>query len=309
MKHYPLFLKPAMKDYLWGGNRLHKRFGYPMPGPHAAEAWVLSCKKGSCSYVCNGPAAGRYLDDVLSEWGLQGEFPLLIKLIDAKEKLSLQVHPDDAYALQQENSLGKTEMWYIVDCEPDATLLYGLKQKVSREDFARAVQEDTVLELCEQVPVKQGDVFFIPAGTLHAIGKGMLIAEVQQNSDITYRVSDYGRLGADGKPRALHIRQALNVTRTEPAPPRSAQPPAAVVAGGTEQVLVSCELFTVKRVCAGQMVFGREDGFVSLLCLSGEAVLTWEDGMRSVQAGDSIYIPAGVQAMLIGTAELLETTV
>ena len=212
MKPYPLFLKPAMKDYLWGGNLLHRRFGYPMPGAHAAEAWVLSCKQGSCSAVCNGAAAGRYLDDVLREWGMQEEFPILIKLIDAHDKLSLQVHPDDAYARAHENSAGKTEMWYVVDCEPDATLIYGLKEAVDKETFAAAVQDGTVLDLCEQVSVKPGDVFFIPAGTLHAIGKGILIAEVQQNSDITYRVSDYGRLGADGKPRQLHIQQALDVS-------------------------------------------------------------------------------------------------
>ena len=309
MKPYPLFLKPAMKDYLWGGNQLHRRFGYPMPGPHAAEAWVLSCKQGSCSAVVNGPAAGRYLDDVLREWGMTGEFPVLIKLIDAHDRLSLQVHPDDEYARREENSPGKTEMWYVVDCEPDATLICGLKEAVTPDALCAAVEDGSILSLCNEVPVHPGDVFFIEAGTLHAIGKGILIAEIQQNSDITYRVSDYGRLGADGKPRALHVRQALDVIRPEPAPARRESAPNRLVAGGTRQTLVQCPLFSVERVCAGQMECGRPDRFTSLLCLSGEGMLLWADDARPFAAGDSIYLPAGVTATVIGTAELIETTV
>ncbi|MBR7091730.1 MAG: class I mannose-6-phosphate isomerase [Clostridia bacterium] len=309
MKPYPLFLKPVMKDYIWGGNRLHRQFGYPMPGARAAEAWVLSCRPDNCCAVCNGEAAGRYLDDVLRQWGQTQEFPLLIKLIDARDRLSLQVHPDDDYARAHENSAGKTEMWYVIDCAPDAKLVYGLKTAVDAETLRRAVEEDKLLPLCRKVTVRPGDVFFIRAGTLHAIGKGILLAEVQQNSDITYRVSDYGRLGADGKPRALHKQQALAVIRPEPEARR--RPPAApqVVPGGTTQPLVSCPFFTVRRVCAGQMTFGRADGFVSLLCLSGDGLLMWDGDSRPVRAGDSVYLPAGVTATLFGAAELLETTV
>lgn len=221
---FPLLLAPSIKDYLWGGRRLADEFGYPCK-EKAAEAWVLSCHKEGPSIVRGGPLDGRPLPQVLEEWGpaALGEraaafpyFPLLIKLIDARDRLSIQVHPDDAYALRTEGEYGKTEMWYVLDCKPGARLIYGLDTGLTREQFREHIEKGTVTEVCNFVPVHKGDVFFIEAGTLHAIGEGILIAEVQQNSNTTYRVSDYGRLGADGRPRPLHVDKAVEVTRLAP---------------------------------------------------------------------------------------------
>ena len=209
MHKYPLLLKPAIKDYIWGGRRLIDEYGFETNGEIAAEAWMLSCHKDGTNTVLNGFYAGKTLDCVLAEWGFTERFPILIKLIDAKQKLSVQVHPDDAYALENEGELGKTEMWYVVDCEPGAKLAYGFNENISADEFEKRIKDNTLDDFINYVPVKKGDVFFISAGTLHAIGEGILIAEVQQNSNTTYRVSDYGRLGADGKPRELHIAKSL----------------------------------------------------------------------------------------------------
>ena len=164
-------------------------------------------------------------------------FPVLIKLIDAKEALSIQVHPSDAYALQVEHEYGKTEMWVVIDCDPGATLYFGVNRPVSREEFQRRVQEGTVTQVLDQVEVRPGDVFFIQAGTIHAIGAGILICEIQQNSNCTYRVYDYGRLGADGKPRELHIQKALDVCRLTPEEGVRSTGPVYPLAGGTAQEL------------------------------------------------------------------------
>ena len=198
---YPLLLKAPLKDYLWGGNRLAAEYGFESDKEKIAEAWMLSCHKDGQSVVDNGELKGKTLAEAIEIFGADclGEnskafpyFPILIKLIDAKDRLSVQVHPDDEYALKNEGEFGKTEMWYIVDCEPDTKLIYGLNRAVSKEELEEKVNSDSITDICNYVPVKRGDVFFIPAGTLHAIGAGILIAEIQQNSNTTYRVSDYG---------------------------------------------------------------------------------------------------------------------
>ena len=219
MNKYPLLLKPTIKDYLWGGTKLKTDFGFKTEKDIAAEAWVLSLHKDGMNIVLNGEYSGKPLNEVLETWGKSAlgknaerfsYFPILIKLIDAKQKLSVQVHPDDKYALSVEGEYGKTEMWYVVDCDEGAELIYGFKEDISKEEFESRIKDNTLTEVCNFVPVNKGDVFFIEAGTLHAIGEGILIAEVQQNSNTTYRVSDYGRLGADGKPRPLHIEKAVD---------------------------------------------------------------------------------------------------
>ena len=220
-----LKLKPACKDYLWGGDRLRTDFGVESDLHPLAEAWVLSCHPDGPSTIVNGPYAGKTLAEYIEAEGkgVLGSdcapfamFPVLTKLIDAKGDLSIQVHPSDEYALEHEHQYGKTEMWYIVDCEPGAYLYYGFDHEISGEEFARRIQDNTLTEVLNAAPVHKGDVFFIPSGTLHAICHGIVIAEIQQNSNVTYRVYDYGRVGADGKPRALHIQQALAVTKCTP---------------------------------------------------------------------------------------------
>ena len=175
---YPLLLKPVIKDYLWGGTRLKTEFGFETDKEIAAEGWMLSCHKDGTNTVENGIYAGKPLDEVLSLWGYEEKFPILIKLIDAKDRLSVQVHPDNTYALENEEEYGKTEMWYVVDCEEGAQLIYGFNKKISRSEFEERIKNNTLDEVMNYVPVKKGDVFFIKAGTLHAIGKGILIAEI-----------------------------------------------------------------------------------------------------------------------------------
>ena len=220
-------LIPTCKDYIWGGQRLKTDFGIQSDLNPLSEAWVLSCHPDGPSVLADGPDKGMTLRAWLDKAGKEAlgtacepfeDFPMLIKLIDAKKDLSIQVHPSDAYALEHEGQYGKTEMWVVLDAEPGASLYYGFDREVSLEEFSSRVSDGTLTEVLRKVPVKPGDVFFIPSGTLHAIGAGLVIAEIQQNSNVTYRVFDYGRLGADGKPRALHVEKALAVTDRRPAP-------------------------------------------------------------------------------------------
>ena len=233
-----LKLTTTCKDYLWGGSRLRTDFGIKSDLDPLAEAWVLSCHPDGASYLPDGTKLAAY---VAAHPGCLGsdcdkfeQFPILTKFIDAKQNLSVQVHPSNEYALEKEHQYGKTEMWYVLDCLPGAHLYYGFDHEISKEEFAERIKNNTLTEVLNAVPVHKGDCFFIPSGTLHAICQGIVIAEVQQNSNVTYRVYDYGRVGADGKPRALHIEKALDVTlRT---------PPQKQDFGGH---LAQCEYFTV----------------------------------------------------------------
>ena len=313
---YPLKLKPHITDYLWGGNRLKTDFGYETDNEIAAEAWVLSCHKDGAGVVTNGEMAGKNLPEVLEVWGNDAlgksaaefsYFPLLIKLIDAKQKLSVQVHPDDSYALKNEGEYGKTEMWYVVDCEDGAELIYGFNKDITKEEFERRIKENTLTEVCNFVPVHKGDVFFISAGTLHAIGEGILIAEVQQNSNTTYRVSDYGRLGADGKPRPLHIEKALDVTEcAKPKMPYGNIGEVITTENADVRKLASCELFTADLISLKEKTTVEEkESFVSLLVLGGDATLSWDSGEFKISKGDSIFVPASLKVELDGKAEIL----
>ena len=213
-------LEPVFKDYIWGGNRLKNDFYKKCDLDIVAESWELCCHKNGTNKISGTDIS---LEEFLKENPVAlgknsnkfGTFPVLIKLIDAKDNLSIQVHPDDEYAKKVENSFGKTEMWYVVDCEPDAYLYYGFNREISKDEFRTRINENTLLEVLNKVSIKKGDVFFITAGTVHAICKGTLIAEIQQNSDITYRVYDYGRVGKDGKPRELHVDKAIEVSKLE----------------------------------------------------------------------------------------------
>lgn len=313
---YPLLLKPAVKDYLWGGTRLKSEFKYESDKEIAAEGWVLSCHKDGPSTVVNGEMAGKALPEVLEMWGKKAlgaraekfsYFPLLIKLIDAKDRLSVQVHPDDEYALKNEGEYGKTEMWYVVDCDEGAELIYGFKEDISKEEFESRIKDNTLTEVCNFVPVHKGDVFFIGAGTLHAIGKGILIAEVQQNSNTTYRVSDYGRLGADGKPRPLHIEKAVEVTKCEKPACEYGQVGEITVSGNDiKRELACCDFFKAYKLELNEkFTVNANESFVSLLCLEGDASLSWADGNMDIKKGDSVFVPAGFEVKLTGKAEIL----
>ncbi len=319
---YPMKLTPPCKDYLWGGTRLKTDYGKVTDLEKVAESWELSCHKDGCSVIANGEFAGMTLPEYIEKQGkgVLGEdcksfeyFPILVKLIDAKQSLSVQVHPNNEYAMRVEGEYGKTEMWYIVDCDPGAELLYGFKDKISKEEFRRRIEDNTLLEVTNSVPVHKGDVFFIDAGTLHAIGKGILIAEIQQNSNTTYRIYDFGRLGADGKPRELHIDKAVDVTRLEP-PTRSCKPQGEPQQhdGYCSTLLASCEYFTVTRMDVEKSVSLNADNksFHSLLCLEGEATVQCNGQELSMKKGESIFLPAGTGAYTVsGACQFLFTTV
>ncbi len=313
---YPLLLKAPIKDYLWGGRRLIEEFGFETEKEKAAEAWMLSCHKDGNSVVRNGSLAGLSLQQAIETWGAEAlgkkaaiftYFPILIKLIDAKDRLSVQVHPNDEYALANEGEYGKTEMWYVVDCDDDAKLIYGFNQDITQGEFLERINNNNLSPVCNYVPVKKGDVFFIEAGTMHAIGKGILIAEVQQNSNTTYRVSDYGRLGADGKPRQLHIKQAVEVTKTEkPARPYGDVGDVTLYPFGTVRELAKCEYFTTELInLDGNVGLYDNDSFISLLVLDGEVSLSYTGGMMKLKKGDSVFVPATLKTRLTGTAEIL----
>ncbi len=284
-------LIPTCKDYIWGGQRLKTDFGIQSDLNPLSEAWVLSCHPDGPSVLADGPDKGMTLRAWLDKAGKEAlgtaceafeDFPMLIKLIDAKKDLSIQVHPSDAYALEHEGQYGKTEMWVVLDAEPGASLYYGFNREVSLEEFSSRVSDGTLTEVLRKVPVKPGDVFFIPSGTLHAIGAGLVIAEIQQNSNVTYRVFDYGRLGADGKPRPLHVEKALAVTDRRPAP-----------ALDFGDHLGDCRYFTTD---GHQGDFrGDCDGtsFHALLFTDGQGSLTCGGETREVKKGQCWFLPAG----------------
>ena len=316
-----LKLKAPCKDYIWGGNRLREEYGKQLDSDRIAESWELSCHKDGQSVITGGEFDGKTLSDYIAEKGkgVLGKncgrfeyFPVLIKLIDAKDNLSVQVHPSNEYALRVEGEYGKTEMWYIVDCDPGAELLYGFKHEISKEEFAERIANNTLLEVTNNVPVHKGDVFFIESGTLHAIGKGILIAEIQQNSNTTYRVFDYGRLGADGKPRALHVEKALDVARLCP-PERPAGPMGKPEQNGdcTSTLLAKCGYFTARLldVAGSAPLCADGESFHSLLCLSGSGAVVCGGEAVPFAKGDSLFLPAGLGAYTIaGRAQLVLTT-
>lgn len=314
---YILKLNPVFKDYLWGGTKLRDEYGFESNLDKLAEGWMLSCHKDGENKILNGEYEGKTLTEivkdnpnVLGENGKKFEyFPILIKLIDAKNDLSVQVHPDNEYAMRVEHEYGKTECWYILDCDDDAELIYGFNREISSEEFKKRIADNTFLETVNKVKVKKGDLFFIEAGTLHAIGKGILLAEIQQNSNTTYRVYDYGRLGADGKPRELHIEKAIDVTNCTP-PTRSTDPEGKLeeFEDYSTQLLTKCDLFNVKKVTVKNKFDGIADSksFVSLLVTDGSGTV---DGTE-IKKGDSLFVPANYGTFTIsGNLEIIVTRV
>ncbi len=310
-----LKLKPGCKDYIWGGDRLIKEYGKEYKGTVLAETWELSCHPDGPSVITNGPYAGWTLQEYIDREGKNvlgthcrrfKEFPILTKFIDAKDNLSIQVHPDNQYALKNEGQYGKTEMWYVMDAGEDAFLYYGFRREISREEFEERIRKDTLLEVLNAVPVQKGDVLFIESGTIHAIGKNILIAEIQQNSNVTYRVYDYGRVGKDGKKRDLHIEKALAVTRRIPI----------IKDNSSYPHVADCDYFTVDKLNLDGRVMekltGRvlEESFASILILDGEGTIANQGETLGYKKGDSFFLSAGSGKYTIkGTCDALITTI
>lgn len=297
-KFDPVKLHAVCKDYIWGGTKLKTEFNKKTDSEKAAESWELSAHPDGESVVCTGEHKGKTLREYIADCGeeILGEncrefknFPMLIKLIDAADKLSVQVHPNDEYALEHEGEYGKTEMWYVVDCDDGASLYFGVRESVSKEVFKEKIDNGTVEEILNRVPVKKGDVFFIESGTVHAIGAGILICEVQQNSNTTYRVYDYKRKGKDGKERELHVEKALEVSSLTPSKNRER----VKISENAERV-AECKYFTtdvydVNGECAIPV---DTSSFVSIVVIDGAVKLSVNGAAISAKKGESVFVPA-----------------
>ena len=303
---YPLKLKPAFKDYIWGGTKLIDDFNMDCILKRCAEAWLLSTHKDGGSIVLNGEFKDKTLLEATELMGASclgtraknfDYFPILIKMIDAKNDLSIQVHPNDEYALRVEGEMGKTEMWYIADCEENSSIYYGFKHEISKEEFKNRIENDTILEVLNKVPCKKGDFFFIDAGTIHAIGKGLLIAEIQQNSNTTYRVYDYNRLDDQGNPRALHVEKALDVTVTAPPKQQTKQGGEILHDGYKSTGLASCNYFnvTLLDIEKNAKLSVSDDSFVSVTVLeASEGCVLSANISFPIKKGDSFFLPASM---------------
>ncbi len=324
MKKYPLLMRPVSKEILWGGNKLKKEYAKTAPFDKIAESWELTVRRDGMSVISNGEYAGMALEQYLAlgKTDVLGtnckkydRFPLLIKFIDAADNLSVQVHPDDEYALPKENEFGKTEMWYIMDAEPGAKLVYGLAEGCTIDEFARAVVNGKVEEKLNYVEVHRGEVYFIPSGQVHAIGAGILIAEIQQNSNITYRVYDYNRRQSDGSLRQLHTDKALDVIKIRSDAEIEAIRLKKTDGVTTGETLCACDYFTSAKYTTSKdniaVVHVDESSFVSILVLEAdEGYLEMGDEILPLHRGDSYFIPAGnTDVRISGNAEIITTKI
>lgn len=333
-KNKPFLLAPAGKDYLWGGERLRKDFHKKLELTPLAETWECSTHPDGESIVASGEHLNLPLSQVLEEHPeylgshprtvMQGigasspnALPILVKLIDAKEKLSVQVHPDDTYATTHENgSLGKTEMWYVLDAEPGAHLIYGFNRNMDKELLHTSIEQNTVEKYLQKVPVQKDDVFYIETGTVHAIGEGIVIAEIQENSNLTYRLHDYNRRDKNGRLRPLQIDKALDVLNYKSS--KSPRQPMRVLRyhpGCASELLCRCKYFQVERLLLNTQPSSplpdcttSDLSFQVLLCVEGTGNLLMEENESiSFQKGSCIFIPANsVKTQICGTAQLLK---
>ena len=288
-------LKSALKDYIWGGRKLFS-YGFSSDKDKIAEAWVLSFHKDGMSELSDGTPIDKAF--TRADWGVNAEkfkdFPVLVKFIDSADNLSVQVHPSDEYALKCENSFGKTEVWHVLECENGAGLYVGFKRDITKAEFSAGAGDGCILSLMNFFKVKKGESYFIPAGTDHAIRKGCTVCEVQQNSNITYRVYDYDRIGADGKPRQLHTEKAAEVADLKKYKPIEFGYP----------IIADCEYFCAKVGSAGK-IYGRNDSFTGIIVTGGEGFV---DGIPA-KKGDGFFIPAGKSAQVDGNIEFIEVYV
>lgn len=286
-------LTPSLKNYIWGGTNLKTKWNKVSAEDKLAESWELSLNASGMCNVCGGKYDGKPLSDILApaDFGDNCKkfpfFPVLVKLIDAAYPLSLQVHPTDDYALMHEGKYGKTEMWHIVDATDGAYIYLGFNRDVTEEQFVNALESKMLCDLLNKVPVKPNQTYFVPSGTIHAIGAGVTLIEIQQNSDLTYRVYDYDRKGADGKPRELHIEKALKVLNfgkyNVPAPNRDA-------------LLGKCKYFSAYR-CNGTQTINMPASFASVTVLDGKINVNDIELRR----GDTVFVSAGTIASITGS--------
>ena len=295
----PLFLKSQMHDKIWGGTKLREAFGYDIPTETTGEYWAISAHPNGVSVIKNGIYEGEGLDQLYREHKeLFGRpksevFPLLIKILDANDWLSVQVHPDDAFALAHEGELGKTECWYIIAADEGAEIIYGHNAK-SKEELRQWIEEGRWDDLLTKIPVKAGDFFYVPSGTMHAIGKGILILETQQSSDTTYRVYDFNRRDAQGNLRKLHIDKSIDVLTI--GKPANSTPATMAVDHLESTLLVSNKFFSVYRwEVTGLVDFTQTVSYLLLSVLSGQGQLTVDGRVYDLKKGDHFILPNDVK--------------
>ena len=304
----PFRLSPVYKSYIWGGTNLITSWGKTPVTETLAESWELASHPDGDNVILDGELSGLTLSEAVRRFPAMvspsfrddDTFPLMVKLIDAARPLSVQVHPFTEYARRVEHSRGKIEAWYILGHEEGAYIYLGFNRHVTRREFERAISEGTLLDMLRKVYVNDGDTYFIPAGTIHAVGAGITLTEIQENSNITYRVYDYGRLGADGKPRELHIAKARDVTNTFPL---TITPP-----GRAGNVIVSCNKFHAERLCA-PFTGNAEGRFRFMMCLEGECVFRCGGYVCELVKGSSVFVPGncGCDYAVEGDGEILLT--
>ena len=319
----PIFLRPTGKDYLWGGSRLNDEFCKDLPMEPLAETWECSTHPDGPSCALGGEFDGQSLAQILKArpeyLGTHpcsgDELPILIKFIDAKKDLSVQVHPTDEYAAAHENGQrGKTEMWYVLDAAKDAKLVYGLRHDVTPDTLRESIENGSVKKHLQTVPIAKNDVFFIEAGTIHAIGAGALIAEIQESSNLTYRLYDYDRVDKDGKKRPLHVDKALEAANLHSsAEPRQPLRVLRYRPGCASELLCRCRYFEVYRMLVNterrQQVTYRADpvSFRVLLCVDGCGTVGYSDRIHNLYKGDCVFVPAdSVEIRLHGQLQLLD---
>ncbi|MHC5202639.1 type I phosphomannose isomerase catalytic subunit [Myroides sp. LJL119] len=313
---YPIVFQPILKERIWGGQKLDTILGKELQSQQVGESWEISGVTGEVSIIANGPykdmdleqlialypkeILGKYIYDRFGE-----KFPLLFKFLDAKQDLSIQLHPNDDLALKRHNSLGKTEMWYVMQADPGARVVVDFKKGVTPEDYLKHLNEKSLTEILNEIPVKKGDVFFIETGTVHAIGKGVLLAEIQQTSDITYRVYDWDRTDKDGKSRELHVDLALEaINYQEKQVEISYQK-----IPDTANRVVRCPYFDVNFIPLQDYyeIQKNKDRFYLYICTQGEGTMQLTDFQFDFKKGDSMLIPASCTDIVIyGKADLLE---
>lgn len=316
---YPLKFTPIFKERIWGGKKLATALGKDLGTDRPiGESWELSGVEGDVSVVSNGKLAGNTLSDLIEvymgdlvgdkvyeTYGL--EFPVLIKIIDAADVLSIQVHPDDELAAERHKSYGKTEMWYIIDNDPDAELYVGFNQPVDKAKYLKSLEDGKLDEILSKYKVSPGKAYFIPAGAIHAIGRGNLIAEIQQTSDITYRVFDWNRTDDAGNPRQLHTELAVDCINYSP---KSDYEVSKAPIANTPVQLASCKYFETNALEVDGAVdrdYAALDSFVIYMCLSGSATIDYGEGKETMSKGDTVLVPAEIQSLtLSGKANLLE---
>lgn len=315
-KAYPLIFQPILKERIWGGNKLNTVLGKELPFKNTGESWELSAVKGDISVVKNGFFSGKSLQELIDLYPSEilgttvfnrfgNQFPLLFKFIDAREDLSIQVHPNDELAAKRHDSFGKTEMWYVMQADPNSRIIAGFKKDSNQEEFLKSVENKTVIDLLDAVEAKQGQCFFLETGTVHAIGAGVMIAEIQQTSDITYRIYDFDRVDANGNKRDLHLDNALDAINYHKS---SIQVDYSNLPNKANS-LVNCTYFTANFISLTKSYVPdiAVGSFSVYLCTEGSFTIKCEDNDYSFEKGDTVLIPSAlIVKEIIGNADLLE---